>query len=167
MDRVVSRSITNCILVAALVLLLIVVTWAQVEGERDSHRPACGSARCRKIKCFLNIDYFGESPYGNGPDNACLIRHPTRPQKSVSVVADFEWGATANRYLGVNSTGSPPQKSAASSFARCDGWLARERGSTNPLHRPGIEPIRLVARDGGLSSLIGDQSDAVPRDCDH
>lgn len=60
------------------------------EPENDPHRPACTSARCRRIKQFLKGHYCGESPFGNGPDDGCEIRAPHTPSTGVRVAADFE-----------------------------------------------------------------------------
>jgi hypothetical protein len=82
---------TKCFLIAALMLLLII--GGHVNGqseEKDPHRPACASARCRKIKSYLKAHYCGESPYGNGPDDGCEIRSPKKLGTGIKVAADFD-----------------------------------------------------------------------------
>jgi hypothetical protein len=76
----------------ALVLILVFITASQTRGQtkQDPHRPACHAARCLKIKSFLKSHYCGASPYGNGPDDGCLIKVPTKPNDSVTVKADYK-----------------------------------------------------------------------------
>ncbi len=82
---------------AVLLLAVVATAWGQektsAQAEKDPHRPVCTSASCRKIKSFLKTHYCGESPYGNGPDDGCLIRPPKKLGGGYSVTADFhcEW----------------------------------------------------------------------------
>jgi len=81
---------TKCLLIAALVSFLAAVG-AQANGQddKDPHRPACTSARCRKIKAFVKAHYCG-APQGNGPDDSCEIRPPKKPGAHVKVAAGFD-----------------------------------------------------------------------------
>lgn len=78
--------------ILAPVLLSLFIVVAQVNGqdEKDPHRPACTDVRCRKIQSFLKAHYCGESPYGNGPDDGCLVRRPKKLGSSTRVTADFD-----------------------------------------------------------------------------
>jgi len=84
---------TGTVLIASLISLLIIGVEVTAESGEDPHRPACTNPRCQKIKSFVKAHYCGESPYGNGPDDGCLILRPKRPGAGVSVRADFdcEW----------------------------------------------------------------------------
>ena len=81
------------ILIAALMSVFAVGAQVKAQAEKDSHRPACADAHCRRIKSFLKAHYCGESPYGNGPDDGCLIKFPKKPRTGINVIADFdcEW----------------------------------------------------------------------------
>ena len=76
------------ILITALLLLTV---GGQFRGqtEQDPHRPACTSARCRKIKSFVKAHYCGKTQ-GNGPDDSCEIRRPKKVGTDIKVTADFE-----------------------------------------------------------------------------
>jgi hypothetical protein len=77
------------ILVAALALFSLAGAQTRAQAERDPHRTACANAQCRKAKSFLKAHYCGESPFGNGPDDGCLIKRPTKTRTSIEVSADF------------------------------------------------------------------------------
>lgn len=77
------------LLITALVPLLFVDGQLKGQSEKDPHRPACTSARCRKIKSFLQDHYCGE-PEGNGPDDSCAIRRPKTLGTGVKVTAAFD-----------------------------------------------------------------------------
>ena len=81
------------ILIAAVMSIFAVIAHVKAQPEKDPHRPACSDAQCRKIKSFLKSHYCGESPFGNGPDDGCEIKGPTKPRTGVEVLADFhcEW----------------------------------------------------------------------------
>jgi len=81
------------ILIAALVAIFAVITHVNAQSEKDPHRPACSDAQCRRVKSFLKAHYCAESPFGNGPDDGCEIKGPTKSRTGVDVIADFhcEW----------------------------------------------------------------------------
>jgi hypothetical protein len=81
------------ILIAALMAIFAVITHVNAQSEKDPHRPACSDAQCRRIKSFLKAHYCAESPFGNGPDDGCEIKGPTKSRTGVDVIADFhcEW----------------------------------------------------------------------------
>jgi hypothetical protein len=90
----------NLVVRAALLLAVVATAWGQAEtsaqAEKDPHRPVCTSASCRKIKSFLKTHYCGESPYGNGPEDGCLISRPKKLGMGIKVTADFicKWRTT-------------------------------------------------------------------------
>jgi hypothetical protein len=73
-----------------LIAALLVAPMVSAQREMDPHRPPCSDARCRKIRAFLKAHYCGESPYGNGPTDGCLISHPKNLSKKIKVLADFK-----------------------------------------------------------------------------
>lgn len=75
--------------VMTLMPLLLIVVSAKGQSESDPHRPACGSAACKRIKSFVKAHYCG-APQGNGPDDSCEIRRPKLPGPSIKVDAKFE-----------------------------------------------------------------------------
>jgi hypothetical protein len=77
------------LLIASLLLALIAGTQVAAQSGQDPHRPACTTARCRKIESFLKKNYCGESPFGNGPDDGCEIKAIRKPQIGVDVIADY------------------------------------------------------------------------------
>jgi hypothetical protein len=79
----------KCALTAALVPLFLIGGRANGQDEKDPHRPACTSARCKKIKSFVKAHYCG-APQGNGPDDSCEIHPPKRPGTDVKVMARFD-----------------------------------------------------------------------------
>ncbi len=81
------------IVVAALLLVFAVSAYVNAQNEKDPHRPACSTVLCRKIKSYLKAHYCGESPAGNGPDDGCEIKLPTKPRNGVEVLANYhcEW----------------------------------------------------------------------------
>ena len=60
------------------------------QAKDDSHRPACISAGCLKIRSFLKEHYCGESPFGNGPEDSCDVKDPEPNKTDVDVVAHFD-----------------------------------------------------------------------------
>jgi len=84
---------SNPIVRAVLLLVVVATAWGQkkasIKPGNDPHRPVCTSASCQKIKSFLKIHYCSESPYGNGPNDGCLIRRPKKLGGGYSVTADF------------------------------------------------------------------------------
>ena len=84
---------SNPIVHALLLLIVVVTAWGQertsAQAENDPHRPACTDASCRKIKSFVKVHYCGESPYGNGPSDGCLIRPPKKLGGGYRATADF------------------------------------------------------------------------------
>src|ERR1039458_380654 len=76
-------------LIAALVTLLVIGGQLNGQDEKDPHRPACTSARCRKIKSFVKAHYCG-APEGNGPADGCEIRRPKKLGTDVKVKAEYE-----------------------------------------------------------------------------
>ena len=76
-------------LLAALMAVVAADTHAGTHAKKDPHRPACATAQCREIKSFLKAHYCGESPFGNGPDDGCEIKGPTKSRPGVDVLADF------------------------------------------------------------------------------
>jgi hypothetical protein len=86
-----SRSwITKYLLITALMPLFAISGQLRGQDEKDPHRPACTSARCRKIKAYLKAHYCGESPFGNGPDDGCDIRPAKKLGTDIKVMADFD-----------------------------------------------------------------------------
>jgi hypothetical protein len=81
--------IAKAILLAALISFPVAGVELRAANEADSHRPACANAQCRKTKSFLKTHYCGESPYGNGPDDGCLITPPKKLRAEINVRADF------------------------------------------------------------------------------
>jgi hypothetical protein len=84
-----NTSWTTTLVVAAALSLVIVGGRAKAQDDKDTHRPACTSARCLKIKSFLKRHYCG-APQGNGPDDSCEILRPTKLGDGVKVVAGFD-----------------------------------------------------------------------------
>jgi len=82
--------------IAALATLFTLTCQVTAQTEKDLHRPACTDMHCKKIRSFVKSHYCGESPYGNGPDNGCLIKLPKKPRAGIEVLADFhcEWNET-------------------------------------------------------------------------
>jgi hypothetical protein len=84
---------SNAIVRAALLLALVATAWGQAktsaQAAKDPHRPVCTNASCRKIKSFLKSHYCGESPYGNGPEDGCLISQPKKLGSGIKITADF------------------------------------------------------------------------------
>jgi hypothetical protein len=78
------------VLIPSLVLLLVFGAQAAGQEEKDPHRPACTSVRCKKIQSFLKARYCGESFAGNGPEEGCDLRKPKGRSKDVTVVADYK-----------------------------------------------------------------------------
>ena len=74
--------------IVGLIFICVIPRQAASQTEKDPHRPACTSARCRQMEAFLKAHYCGQSPHGNGPDNGCEVRVPTKPQ-TASVLANF------------------------------------------------------------------------------
>ncbi len=97
------------VLVMTLVPLMAVRAPLKAQIEKKPHRPACTDARCRKIKSFLKAHYCGESPYGNGPDDGCLIQAPKKPRLGVIIKASFycTWGDT-KQAAPCKQNGQPP-----------------------------------------------------------
>lgn len=79
-------------LIAALISLLL-STDTRPGADADPHRPTCRTAQCRKVKSFLKAHYCGESPYGNGPADGCLLVEPKKLGAGFKITADFhcEW----------------------------------------------------------------------------
>jgi hypothetical protein len=75
---------------AALLSVLALFVYA---APQDEHRFDCTTTACGKIKTYLKRHYCGKSPEGNGPDDSCDIEFPKKPQKGVTVEADYhcEW----------------------------------------------------------------------------
>lgn len=75
--------------IASALLMLLSTASAQDAGlpEQDPNRPPCTTAQCRKVKSFVETHYCG-APVGNGPDDSCEIREPTK-HPNVKVTADF------------------------------------------------------------------------------
>jgi hypothetical protein len=88
---------TPRLLIASLLLALIAGTQVAAQSGQDPHRPACTTARCRKIESFLKKNYCGESPFGNGPDDGCEIKAIRKPQIGVDVIADYTANGTKRR----------------------------------------------------------------------
>ena len=67
--------------------------------EKDPHRPPCTSAQCRKVRSFLKAHYCGESPFGNGPDEGCDTRQPTKLSAGIKAAADFncKWDESSGK----------------------------------------------------------------------
>jgi len=85
---------------AAVILAFPMITAkSTAQTEKDPHRPACNDAPCKKIKAFVKTHYCGESPYGNGPDDGCLIVHPTLSKSGMVSISHFscEWSASDKR----------------------------------------------------------------------
>ncbi len=80
----------NRLFVTALMLSLTVGGQLKGQTQKDPHRPACTSARCRKVRSFLKAHYCGESPAGNGPDDGCEIRPPKKIGAGFKVKAAFD-----------------------------------------------------------------------------
>jgi len=85
----------------AFVLMILYIAAAQAIGQpvEDTHRPACTSPECRKIKPFLKTHYCGQSPFGNSPDHGCEIRSPKKVSATVKVTAslDCDWSETEGK----------------------------------------------------------------------
>lgn len=71
-----------------LLLLALPGFFCEAAAERDPHRPPCTTQSCKTIKRFVKARYCGESPFGNGPDDGCEIRHPIH-NENVRVIADY------------------------------------------------------------------------------
>ena len=80
---------TRRLLVTPLIPIVFAVGLMKAQNAKDPHRPACASARCRKIKFFLKSHYCGESPFGNGPDDGCDIRSSKKQVPGTKVLADY------------------------------------------------------------------------------
>jgi hypothetical protein len=80
---------SKCVLSIALLPLLMVGGHLEGQTEKDSHRPACTSARCKQIKSFVKAHYCGKTQ-GNGPEDSCEIRRPKKLGADIKVVAAFE-----------------------------------------------------------------------------
>jgi len=74
---------------------IIICSWGTGNGtsRKGPTPPPCTNAHCWKIRSFLKAHYCGESPYGNGPDDGCLINPPQKPGTGIDVLADSncEW----------------------------------------------------------------------------
>jgi hypothetical protein len=75
---------------AVAILLSIVAPQLNGQSEKDPHRPACTSARCRKVESFLKAHFCGASPFANGPDNGCDTRSAKKLVTGVNVIAAFD-----------------------------------------------------------------------------
>jgi hypothetical protein len=75
-----------------LALVFFASGHSKAQTEKDLHRPQCTSAQCRQIETFVKAHYCGESPFGNGPDDGCLIKLPKKPRAEINVIADFKCG---------------------------------------------------------------------------
>lgn len=69
---------------------LAAILFAAVVAAQGDPRPECTDERCRKAQAFLTAHYCGEMPFGNGPDEGCLIRRPEHPAADVVESARFE-----------------------------------------------------------------------------
>jgi hypothetical protein len=78
------------LLIQAMMLVLVVGGQVKGQEEKDPRRPACTSARCRKIKAFLKAHYCGKAPTGNGPDDGCEILRPKEHATEIKVRAGFD-----------------------------------------------------------------------------
>jgi hypothetical protein len=76
-------------MVASLMPMLVVGGRANGQDDNDPHRPACTSVRCQKIRSFVKTHYCG-APQGNGPEDSCEIRRPTKLGDGVKVIANFD-----------------------------------------------------------------------------
>jgi len=79
----------SAVLATALLFISVAVLDANGQIEKDLHRPACTSPRCKNTKAYLKSHYCGESPFGNGPDDGCDTRAPKKPGPGIRVSADF------------------------------------------------------------------------------
>jgi hypothetical protein len=77
------------LLVAALTALFLFDGQVNGQAEKDTHRPACTSPRCRTVRSFVNAHYCG-APEGNGPDDSCDIRRPKSHGPGIKVDTAFE-----------------------------------------------------------------------------
>ena len=127
---------SNPIVHTALLLAVAATAWGQAkdsaQAEKDPHRPVCTSASCRKIKSFLKTHYCGESPYGNGPEDGCLISRPKKLGSGIKITADFvcKWRTTEEN-CQQHGQPSPEVRSILSREMRKLGLPAQEDKSTH------------------------------------
>jgi hypothetical protein len=69
---------------------------AAAQEKSDPHRPACTSDRCKKVKAFVKSRYCAASPWGNGPDDGCLLRDSRRVAPGIKITADYMCGWQGN-----------------------------------------------------------------------
>ena len=84
-----SAVLVKRLLVTALTPLLLVGGQMNGQAEKDAHRPACTSLRCRKVRSFAKANYCG-APEGNGPEDSCAIRRPKKLGTGIKVAAGFD-----------------------------------------------------------------------------
>jgi hypothetical protein len=133
MKRIRVSLLSKRILIAALVSIFAGIVYVRAQSEKDPHRPVCSDAQCRKIKSFLTSHYCGESPFGNGPDDGCEIKGPTKPRTGVDVLADFhcEWNESKHeRQCEQRGQPSPSVRSMLFQELRRLGLPANARGQT-------------------------------------
>jgi hypothetical protein len=98
---------------ASISVLPNVILRSQTAGESksDPHRPSCRTPDCRKIRSFLISSYCGDSPFGNGPDDSCAIKHLKHPKPSIDVIAQSScaWNETLQKNVCKQCGQAPPQ----------------------------------------------------------
>ena len=121
---------------------------AAAQEKSDPHRPACTSDRCKKVKAFVKSRYCAASPWGNGPDDGCLLRDSRRVAPGIKITADYMCGWQGNErkceqhgdpsaQIRDVVTGLPAASLAAT---RCKTNHRRMSGSQNALISVGKGP---------------------------
>jgi hypothetical protein len=82
---------------------------AAAQENNDPHRPACTSDRCKKVKAFVKSRYCAASPWGNGPDDGCLLRDSRRVAPGIKVTADYACSWEGNERKCEQHGEAPPQ----------------------------------------------------------
>jgi hypothetical protein len=95
------------------------------QDRPDPNRPPCKTADCRKARLYVKAHYCGDPNAGNGPDDGCEPKVPTKPQKGIDVLASYDcaWSEKLGS-MQCSQHGQPP--------AEIKSLLMRE------LHRAGL-----------------------------
>ncbi|HEV2522090.1 MAG TPA: hypothetical protein VGT24_06880 [Candidatus Acidoferrales bacterium] len=121
-------------LIGALISIFAVNEHVDAVPGKDPHRPVCSSAQCRRIKSFLKSHYCGESPFGNGPDDGCEIKGPTKSRPGVDMLADFHCRYIESKHESqCDQVGQPPPSVREILFGEMHhlGLPANASGQTN------------------------------------
>jgi hypothetical protein len=103
--------VMNFVLAGFLLPLVVLGAQETDRPARDPHRPACISARCKKIRSFVKAHYCGSPDFGNVPDDSCDIRDLKGPNSDVAVIAhpDCKW-ADGGQETVCQQIGQPPSE---------------------------------------------------------